>query len=157
MDFVPWVDALDQSFAMIAERIPPDLDEHSWMFNGNDKSLADVFPEEVVFDLSKTGGLTEGHRIAALASAWKLPVNPHTSVTGLNMAATVHFLCAIDNGGYFEADVSKYNPFRHELCSASFELEADGTVVPTEAPGIGVEIDEAMLAAFPVIDGPGYV
>ena len=108
-------------------------------------------------DLSKTGGVTEAHRIAALASAWKLPINPHTSVTGLNMAATVHFLCAIDNAGYFEADVSKHNPFRHELCSAGFELEADGTVVPTDAPGIGVEIDEDMLAAFPVIDGPGYV
>ena len=44
-------------------------------------------------DLSKTGGITEGLRIAHLASAWKLPINPHTSMTGLNMAATIHFLC----------------------------------------------------------------
>ena len=108
-------------------------------------------------NLSKTGGITEGQRIAALASAWKLPIHPHTSVTGLNMAATVHFLCAIDNGGYFEADVSQYNPFRRELCSASFKVEEDGTVLPLEGPGNGVEVDEAVLSAFPVIDGRGYV
>ena len=27
------------------------------------------------------------------------------------MAASLHLLCAIPNGGYFEADVSRYNPF----------------------------------------------
>ena len=44
---------------------------------------------------------------AALASTWKLTINPHTSMTGLNMAASIHLLAAIDNAGYFEADVSK--------------------------------------------------
>lgn len=108
-------------------------------------------------DLSKCGGITEGLRIAALASAWRLPIHPHTSVTGLNMAASIHFLAAVENGGYFEADASKLNPFRDQLCSAAFTLEVDGTVRPLEAPGLGVEIDEAFIAAHPVIDGPGYV
>jgi D-galactarolactone cycloisomerase len=108
-------------------------------------------------DLSKTGGVTEGLRIAAMASAWKLPIHPHTSMTGLNMAATIHFLASIDNGGYFEADVSRKNPFRDALTSPPYELAADGTVRPPERPGIGVEVDEAFLAAHPVIDGPGYV
>ncbi|MGE0718965.1 MAG: mandelate racemase/muconate lactonizing enzyme family protein [Alphaproteobacteria bacterium] len=108
-------------------------------------------------DLSKCGGITEGLRIAAMASAWKLPVNPHTSVTGLNMAASIHFLAAVENGGYFEADASKLNPFRDRLCSSAFTLEVDGTVRPSEAAGLGVEIDEGFLAAHPVIDGPGYV
>jgi len=63
----------------------------------------------------KTGGVTEALRIAALASAWKLSINPHTSLTGLNMAASIHLLAAIDNGGYFEGDVSKGNLFRDSL------------------------------------------
>ena len=73
-------------------------------------------------DLSKTGGVTEALRIAHLASTWKLPINPHTSMTGLNMAATIHFLCAIDNGGYFEGDVSKGNLFRDELVSPPYQV-----------------------------------
>jgi D-galactarolactone cycloisomerase len=108
-------------------------------------------------DLSKTGGITEGLRIAALASAWKLPVHPHTSMTGLNMAACVHFLAAIDNGGYFEADVSRNNLFRDALTPTPFTLGADGCVRPLEGPGLGVAVDEDFLAAHPVIEGPGYV
>jgi L-alanine-DL-glutamate epimerase-like enolase superfamily enzyme len=108
-------------------------------------------------DLSKSGGVTECLRIAHLASAWKLLINPHTSMTGINMAVTIHFLCAIDNGGYFEGDVSKGNLFRDELVSTPYTVGSDGCVAPLETPGIGVEVDEGFLAAHPVIEGPAYV
>ena len=108
-------------------------------------------------DLSKTGGITEALRIAHLASTWKLPINPHTSMTGLNMAATIHFLCAIDNAGYFEGDVSRGNLFRDELVSSPYQVGADGCVRPLDKPGLGLEVNEAFLAAHPVIEGPAYV
>ena len=108
-------------------------------------------------DLSKTGGLTEALRIAAMASAYKLGINPHSSMTGLNMAASIHFLAAIDNGGYFEGDVSRNNHFRDTLTSPPYTVGTDGCVLPLEAPGIGVEVDEDFLAAHPVIEGPSYV
>ena len=108
-------------------------------------------------DLCKTGGITEGLRIAALASAWKLPINPHSSMTGIGMAATIHFLCAIDNGGYFEGDVSKGNLFRDELGSKPYEVGKDGCVRPLEGNGLGLNINEEFLQKHPVIEGPGYV
>jgi L-alanine-DL-glutamate epimerase-like enolase superfamily enzyme len=108
-------------------------------------------------DLSKTGGITEALRVAHLASAWKLPINPHTSMTGLNMAATIHFLAAIDNGGYFEGDVSKSNRFRDELVSQPYQVGEDGCVRPLESAGLGLQVDERFLQAHPVIEGPGYV
>lgn len=108
-------------------------------------------------DLSKTGGITEAQRIAALASSYKLPVNPHTSASGLNMAASIHLLAAIDNGGYFEADVARENLFRDQLTSRPDLLDENGCVRPSDAPGLGVEVDEAFLRAHPVIDGPAYV
>ena len=107
-------------------------------------------------DLSKTGGITEALRIAALASAWKLPVHPHSSMTGVNHAATIHFLAAIDNGGFFEGDVSRSNKFRDELVANPGRVDADGNVWPLEQPGIGVEVDEAFLSKHPPIEGPGY-
>jgi len=108
-------------------------------------------------DLSKSGGITEALRIAALASSWKLPIHPHTSMTGINMAATIHFLAAIENGGYFEADISKNNLFRDKLVTTPYRIDKDGNVAPLEAPGIGVEVDEGFLKAHPVIEGPAYV
>lgn len=108
-------------------------------------------------DLSKTGGVTEALRIAAMASAWKLSINPHTSMTGINMAASIHFLAAIDNAGYFEADVSKGNLFRDTLVGTPYTLGKDGCVRPLEKPGVGVEVDEEFLVKHPVIEGPSYV
>ncbi|HSI02662.1 MAG TPA: mandelate racemase/muconate lactonizing enzyme family protein [Reyranella sp.] len=108
-------------------------------------------------DLSKSGGITEVQRIAAAASMWKLPIHPHSSMTGLNQAVSIHFLASIDNGGYFEADLSVANKFRDELGSPAWQIGTDGCVRPIDKPGIGVEIDEKFLLAHPVIEGPGYV
>ena len=108
-------------------------------------------------DLSKTGGITEALRIAAMASAYKLPIHPHSSMTGLNHAASIHFLAAIDNGGYFEGDVSKANKFRDELCSKPYEVDRDGNVWPFEKPGLGLEVNEEFLLKHPAIEGPGYI
>lgn len=108
-------------------------------------------------DLSKCGGITEALRIAALASSWKLPIHPHSSMTGLNHAATIHFLAAIGNGGYFEGDVSKSNLFRDELVENPGVVDRDGNVRPLDKPGLGLEVNEAFLAKHPAIEGPGYV
>ena len=108
-------------------------------------------------DLSKCGGVTEAMRIAAMAGAFKIPIHPHSSMTGVNQAASIHLLAAIENAGYFEADVSKNNLFRDALGSEPWRIGKDGTVLPLDAPGIGVEVDEAFLKAHPPIEGPGYV
>jgi D-galactarolactone cycloisomerase len=108
-------------------------------------------------DLSKTGGITEALRIAAMASAYKLPIHPHSSMTGLNHAASIHFLAAIDNGGYFEGDVSKLNKFRDDLVSKPYEVDKDGNVWPLEKPGLGLEVNEDFLLKHPAIEGPGYI
>jgi L-alanine-DL-glutamate epimerase-like enolase superfamily enzyme len=121
------------------------------------RMIEDGYITVVQPDMSKTGGITEAMRIAALASTWKLTINPHTSLTGLNVAACLHLLCSIDNPGYFEADTSVHNPFRDELCDWQATLDDNGIVYPPDRPGLGVEIDEKRLADFPLIDGPGYI
>ena len=107
-------------------------------------------------DLSKCGGITEGLRIAAMASAYRIPMNTHSSATGINHAATIHFAAAIENAGYFEACVSHFNPLR-DMFGKVFEIGADGCVEPLDKPGIGIEVDESLFEQYPLIDGPGYV
>ncbi len=107
-------------------------------------------------DLSKSGGITECLRIAAMASAFRIPLHAHSSATGLNHAASLHFLAATENAGYFEACVSKYNPFR-DMFGSTFTIGDDGCVEPPGGHGIGVEVDESIFDKYPLIDGPGYV
>ncbi len=108
-------------------------------------------------DLSKTGGITETMRIAALASAYKMNVNPHTSATGINMVATLHLLAAVDNPGYFEGDVAIHNPFRDEVGGIPYRLDGEGCVRPMDGPGLGIEVDEGFIARHGLIEGPCYV
>ena len=107
-------------------------------------------------DLSKTGGITEGVRIAAIASAWRIPMHAHSSATGINHAATLHFLAATENAGYFESCVSLFNP-RRDLFGKTYEIGQDGCVEPPQGPGLGLDIDESVFKEFPLIDGPGYI
>jgi L-alanine-DL-glutamate epimerase-like enolase superfamily enzyme len=119
----------------------------------NSRTVAFVQP-----DLSKTGGLSESMRIAAMASAKRISVNPHTSATAINMSNSIHFLCAVDNAGYFEADVTTLNPFRDQLSAVRpYELDDQGCVQPAAGKGIGLELDLDFIARHPLIDGPCYV
>jgi L-alanine-DL-glutamate epimerase-like enolase superfamily enzyme len=108
-------------------------------------------------DLSKAGGVTEVMRIAHAASMWRLPICPHSSITALNMAATIHLLKSIDNAGYFEADVSVGNPFREELSAKPYTIMPDGTVELPDGPGIGIDVNEHFLAAHSYIGGRNFV
>jgi L-alanine-DL-glutamate epimerase-like enolase superfamily enzyme len=107
-------------------------------------------------DLSKCGGITEALKIAAMASAYKLPIHLHSS-QGINQMASVQVLSTIENGGYFEADCSLNNPLRDELIDPPIRIQADGTISPSEKPGIGVDVNEDMIFHFPGTEGPAYV
>ena len=108
-------------------------------------------------DVSKTGGITELIRISNLMSGWNISINPHTSLTAINMAASIHILASIDNSGFFEGDVTSFNPFRDEMGTKPYSLDEKGFVDVLKLPGIGIEVDENFLQKFPLIEGPCYI
>jgi L-alanine-DL-glutamate epimerase-like enolase superfamily enzyme len=139
-------------------RVPLAAGENHFTRYEFDLMLEDGHVGVVQPDLSKTGGLTEGLRIAAMASARKLTVNPHTSATAINMSTSIHYLAAVDNPGYFEGDVTTLNPFRDLLGDRlPYALDANGCVSPLAGVGIGLKIDTAFIAEHPLIEGPCYV
>jgi L-alanine-DL-glutamate epimerase-like enolase superfamily enzyme len=107
-------------------------------------------------DCTKAGGISEVKKIADMAGAFDLSVAPHTSHSVIAAAANVHLLCAIPNGLIYEADVAKVNPFRTDLSSVPFGV-VGGHIAPSDRPGLGLEIDESVLAQYPPIPGPCYI
>ena len=73
------------------------------------------------------------------------------------MEASIHVLTSVDTMGYFEADLTRYNPFCDDMSSILTRLDETGCVKPLEDPGIGIHVDEAFLSRYPLIDGPCYV
>jgi L-alanine-DL-glutamate epimerase-like enolase superfamily enzyme len=155
--FPPYADHLWRAAASLAAPYLPLAAGENCYTRYEFQRLLDLGAVSVVQpDLSRCGGITEALRIAALAAGAGLPVCTHGCHTGLNFAASVHFLASIGNARYFEADGSTDNPLRTVACSASYELSADGMVLPLEGPGLGVEMDEDYIRAHPITEGPAW-
>ena len=96
-------------------------------------------------DVSRTG-LTEAMRIAALAERHGIPCVNHTYSYALNAAASLHFVAAIHETDLFECQATP-NEIRDALDSAPLQPR-DGWVKVPSGPGLGIAIDETVLARF---------
>jgi len=94
------------------------------------------------------GGITHLRRIANLAEMYHVRTGSHgaTDLSPVCMAAALHFDLSVHNFGiqeYMRHTDETYKVFPH---SYSFE---GGFMYPGDAPGLGVDIDEALAAKYP--------
>lgn len=95
-------------------------------------------------DLSLAGGITQCKKIAALAEASFVGIFPHLMGSPVNLAAYVQLDAAIPNYALMESGSEALD----EIVEAPLAREGGHVIVP-DRPGIGVEIREDKLAAFP--------
>ncbi|MBO7746297.1 mandelate racemase/muconate lactonizing enzyme family protein [Paenibacillus sp. MWE-103] len=99
-------------------------------------------------DLGRCGGLTEGKRIAYMANERHKKVVPHAFKTGILVAASTHFAAAIPNGFMIEHTTSA-SPLARDLVSEPVAFK-DGYVHVPDRPGLGITVDEAVIAKYRV-------
>jgi mannonate dehydratase len=94
------------------------------------------------------GGITHLRRIAALADLYHVRTGCHgaTDLSPITMAAALHFDLSVPNFGIQEymvhtAETDAVFPHAYRY--------GDGMLHPGQAPGLGVDIDEAAAARFP--------
>jgi D-galactarolactone cycloisomerase len=96
-------------------------------------------------DIGRTG-ITEAMTIAGLASAAFVPLVPHHSVgLGVALAAGLHVAAAVEDLAAFEFQPDT-TPVGERVLTAPIKRAADGLVLPS-GPGLGVDVDEAAVAA----------
>src|SRR6266849_5833987 len=111
--------------------------------------MMDVGGIDVVqVDVTRVGGLARSKRIGWDSyERHRLCVN-HSYKTGINIAASLHFVAAMPNSKYFEYCVEQ-GALRQTLTRQHFPV-VDGDIFVPEEPGLGVELDEAVVAKFRV-------
>jgi len=102
----------------------------------------------VQVDVTRCGGLTEARRIAALAADRHLPVVNHSFKTGINLAASLHFVATAATGFILEYPITP-SPLRDQLTREQFPL-VDGLVEVPTAPGLGVTLNEETVERYRV-------
>src|SRR3954467_15859883 len=98
--------------------------------------------------VTRVGGLARSKRMdGASVETRRLCVN-HSYKTGVNIAASLHFVAALPNTHYFEYCVEQ-GALRQHLTKQRFPV-VDGNIGVPEEPGLGVELDEAVVAKYRV-------
>ncbi len=99
-------------------------------------------------DVTRVGGLARSKRIGwDSAERHRLCVN-HSYKTGVNIAASLHFVAALPNTHYFEYCVEQ-GALRQKLTRQRFPV-VDGEISVPEEPGLGVDLDEEIVGRYRV-------
>jgi len=98
-------------------------------------------------DIARAGGFTGCRRVAALAGTYNIAVAPHTGASGpICIAASLHFAAATPGFLTFE-HMYIYNPL-HEMLAQPLPQPKAGVIAVPDAPGIGVELNDAVVQRF---------
>src|SRR5207247_6518639 len=105
-------------------------------------------------DLCACGGISEGLKIATLASLYSVHVTPHAWGTAIGQAAALHFYAArprhpgslTAEDKMIECDQTE-NPFSTKTVREPVKFGGGDWFLP-QSPGLGVEIDRERLARY---------
>ncbi|AZO27745.1 galactonate dehydratase [Mesorhizobium sp. M1B.F.Ca.ET.045.04.1.1] len=98
-------------------------------------------------DICHCGGLLEAKKIAAMAEAVSVGVAPHNPLGPIAGAAALHFAVSTPNHLIQEEMVGAV-PWYFEVVKGPIRM-ADGCWQVPDAPGLGVEVDEAVADRHP--------
>ena len=107
-------------------------------------------------DLGSCGGISAGRHIIALAQSHGIQVNPHVWGSAIAQAASLQLLAAVPEAHHslfalepiLEYDRSTH-PFRQHLITRPIQ-QVQGWVEIPSGPGLGVEVDRAVLEKYRV-------
>lgn len=100
--------------------------------------------------LGRAGGIWEMKKLAAIAEVFNAQMAPHLYAGPIEWAANIHLAVSIPNlliAETIETD------FHRDLIKGSIKIDHGYVPAPT-APGLGIDVDEALARAHP-FDGDG--
>jgi galactonate dehydratase len=109
-----------------------------------ERELVDVIQP----DTGRAGGITQMKKIAAMAEAHHIMLAPHSGSLGpVAEYAALHLLAAVPNGFLLERIEDDWEGRAQTI--VPHPVQTDGFLTVPDAPGLGVDIDEAFVARFP--------
>jgi D-galactarolactone cycloisomerase len=107
-------------------------------------------------DVCAAGGISECKKIADMASAFGIRVNPHVWGTGVALAASLQWIATLPHnppGLYPLEPLLEFDQSEHPIRMAVLQspiVQRDGWVEIPDGPGLGIEIDRTALAKYQV-------
>ena len=111
-----------------------------------ERLIAGACVDVVQPDLTRCGGLTVARRVVALADRAGLDLGPHSWLTDLLTAYSLHLIATLPRARFVEFNVAQ-SPLTRGVCGGALKMNRDGTVSVPEGVGPGVAVDAAFVEA----------
>jgi galactonate dehydratase len=98
-------------------------------------------------NLGRVGGLLEAKKIAGMAEVRHVQIAPHLYCGPIVGAANIQLATCSSNFLILES-IEDWGGFHSQILKSPIRFE-EGHVIPPTAPGLGVELDDAVAAAHP--------
>ena len=98
-------------------------------------------------NLGRVGGILEAKKIAGMAEVRHVQIAPHLYCGPVVGAANVQLATCSPNFLILES-IEDWSGFHAQILKTPMQFE-NGHVIPPTAPGLGIELDEAVAAAHP--------
>jgi L-alanine-DL-glutamate epimerase-like enolase superfamily enzyme len=94
-------------------------------------------------NVARVGGLLEAKKIAGMAEAFYAQIAPHLYNGPVGAAASIQLSAATPNFLIHEAIID-FGGFHAEILKSKLTVE-DGYIIPSREPGLGIELDLAVI------------
>lgn len=131
--------------------IPLAAGENEFGYQGFRELIDGLVVDIVQPDACRCGGITESLRVAGLAAGRGLRVAPHTWSDAVALVANMHVVAALPHAITVEVDQTG-NPLIEELLTTTLRLQ-DGEIALPQGPGLGIELNEAALEKYSLLQG----
>ena len=119
--------------------------ENLYLRHGFRDLLQQQAADIIMPDISKCGGLSECRKIANMAEMYYIPFAPHNNSSALSTVGDAHVCASVPN--FLVLEYHRFDdPTWDDVLATDASVIQRGHVMLTDAPGLGVELNEEFLA-----------
>jgi L-alanine-DL-glutamate epimerase-like enolase superfamily enzyme len=120
--------------------------EREWTVAGYQALIQSGIADVICVDPGRAEGITGFHKVIQMTAQANMFFNAHTWSSAINTAASLHLTASAPH--YIVMELKPIpNPMQHELVAQPIE-QHDGWIDIPEGPGLGVEVDEAVVRKY---------
>ena len=103
--------------------------------------------------LGRVGGILEARKIAGMAEAYYAQIAPHLYCGPVEAAANIQVDTCSPNF-LVQESIGRFDGFHAEILAEPIQWE-NGYIIPPTKPGLGIELNDEVVAAHLLADGAG--
>ena len=130
-------------------QLPIGYGERDYRLEDYERTIARGDCDVLSIDVARAEGITGYRKVLDLAEAAGLKTGPHSWSTAISSAASLQVAATSSTSCFFEMKPLQ-SPVQQDLALPELLFDTNGNFTPSDAPGLGIRVNHAVLNNFTV-------